>query len=207
MIPCDEALEAAVTLAAGDVDPARRQRLEAHLLGCAACAGEAGRLRETLDVLGAGETPDPGAEYWRTFDARLRGRIVRDRANRRWRGIASLAAAVVAVAGVSIWTAGHRGAQAPAIADGARPVPTAPSAGAGETRPDSGEASLEAGDARIDAAEARLDEAINRLARQEQGERSFEAVLDEVLPAAPSGFDGGEPEKQENDAPKSPDNC
>jgi anti-sigma factor RsiW len=206
VISCDEALEAAVTLAAGDVDPARRQRLEAHLLGCAACAAETVGLRETLDVLDAGETPDPGAEYWRTFDARLRGRIVRDRANRRWRGIASLAAAVVAVAGVSIWTAGHRGAQAPAVADGGRTVPTAPTAGAGETRPHSGEASLEAGDARIDAAEARLDEAINRLARQEQGQRSFEAVLDEVLPAAPSGFDG-EPEKQENDAPKSPDNC
>jgi hypothetical protein len=198
MIACEEALEAAV-LDADEIDPVTRDRLEAHLLACAACAAEAGRMRRTLDLLRAGEAPDPGAEYWRTFDARLRGRILRARSVTRWRGVASLAAAAIAIAGLWVWTAGHRGAPGPSPPGDAGPGSVGRVAEAGES-------GLDAGDGGLDAAESRLEQAINRLALQEQGERSFEAVLDEVLPAAPPGFDA-EPDKQGIETPRNPDNC
>ena len=169
MISCDEALEAAALQAAGDIDTVTRERLESHLLACAACAAEVGRIRAALKVLRAGEAPDPGADYWRSFDARLRGRILRARSVRRWYGAAGLAAAAaVAVLGLRIWTAGPRQAPAPATHGGS------PVARRGESP---------------DAAEARLEEAIDRLARQEEGERSFEAVLDEMLPGDSPGYD------------------
>lgn len=169
MIPCDEALEAAALQAAGDIDTMTRERLESHLLACAACAAEVGRIRDTLEALRAGEVPDPGADYWRSFDARLRGRILRERSVRRWRGVAGLAAAVaVAAFGLRIWTAGSRHVPAPATRGGSSV------ARQGESP---------------DAAEARLEEAIDRLALQDEGERSFEAVLDEVLPGDSPVYD------------------
>ena len=168
MISCDEALEAAALQATGDIDAVTRERLEAHRHACAACAAEAGRIRDTLEALRAGEAPDPGADYWRSFDERLRGRILRERSARRWYGAAGLAAAVaVAVLGLRIWTAGPRRAPAPATPG----------------------SSLARRGGSPDAAEARLEEAIDRLARQEEGERSFESVLDEVLPGNSPGYD------------------
>lgn len=169
MSSCDEALEAAMLQAAGDIDLVTRERLESHLLSCAACAAEARRIRETIQLMLAGETPGPGAAYWRSFDARLRGRMLRARSVRRWWSAAGLAAAAaVAVLGLWGWNAGHRGLPAPA-------TPGATEVARGEESPA--------------AAEARLEETINRLALQEQGERSFETVLDEVLPANSPGYD------------------
>ena len=185
MISCVEALEAAMLQAAGDIDPGTRERLESHLLACAACGAELGRIRRTLDLLRAGEAPDPGADYWRTFDARLRGRILRKRSVRRWRGVAGMAAAAaVAVLGLWAWRVGHRGGPAPAAPGGSFVAPAGPNA---------------------TAAEARLEEAIERLARQEQGERSFETVLDEVLPAASLGYDA-DLERPEIELPQTQDN-
>jgi len=185
VISCDEALEAAALRAAGDIDTVTRERLEAHLLGCAACGAEVGRIRDTLELLRAGEAPDPGADYWRSFDARLRGRILRERSVRRWRGIAGLAAAAaVAVLGLRVWTAGPRPA----------PAPMTPG-GSSVARPDESP----------DAAEARLEEAIDRLALQDEGERSFETVLDEVLPGNSPGYDA-ELDRPEIEAPQTQDN-
>ncbi len=169
MISCDEALEAAALQAAGDIDTVTRERLESHLLACTACGTEVGRIRDTLDVLRAGEAPDPGADYWRSFDARLRRRIHRERSVRRWRGVAGLAAAAAAaVLGLRIWTAGPRQMPAPVNRGGS---------------------SVARQDESPDAAEARLEEAIDRLASQDEGERSFETVLDEVLPGNSPGYD------------------
>jgi anti-sigma factor RsiW len=185
VISCDEALEAAMLQAAGDIDVVTRERLESHLLSCRACGAEVGRIRETIHLMLAGETPDPGGGYWKGFDARLRGRILRDRSIRRWRGVAGLAAAAaVAVLGLWVWNAGHRGSPA-------RANPVGSSVARGEESPD--------------AAEARLEETIDRLALQEQGERSFEMVLDEVLPANSPGYDA-DLEKSEIEPSQTEDN-
>jgi anti-sigma factor RsiW len=185
VISCDEALEAAALQAAGDIDTVTRERLETHLIACAACGAETGRIRTALDLLRAGEAPNPGADYWRSFDARLRGRILRERSVRRWRGVAGLAAAAaVAVVGLRVWTAGPRDAPA-----------SATPGGASVARPDESP----------DAAEARLEEAIDRLALQDEGERSFETVLDEVLPGNSPGYDA-DLDRPEIEAPQTQDN-
>jgi hypothetical protein len=190
VISCDEALEAAMLQAAGDIDLVTRGRLESHLLACAACGEEAGRIRRTIQLMRAGEAPDPGAGYWRTFDARLRGRILRERSIRGWRTVASLAAAAaIAVLGLWVWTAAHRGASATAV---------------------TGASSAVRADEPPDTAEARLEEAIDRLARQEQGERSFETVLDEVLPTTSTGYEADlekpDLEKPDIEPPQTQDN-
>jgi hypothetical protein len=178
VIGCDEALEAAMLRAAGDIDLVTRERLESHLLVCAACEAEVGRIRETIQLMRAGETPEPGAGYWRSFDARLRGRILRARSVRRWGDAASLAAAAAgAFLGLWIWNAAYRASPAPATPGGS---------------------SVARADQAADAAEARLEETINRLALEEQGERSFETILDEVMPANSPGYDV-DLEKPENE--------
>jgi anti-sigma factor RsiW len=185
VISCDEALEAAMLQAAGDIDQVTRERLESHLLACAACGEQAGRIRRTIQLMLAEEAPDPGAEYWSAFDARLRGRILRERSVPGWRGVASLAAvAAIAVLGLWVWTAGHP-RMAPPAAPGDSPAPHA-----GELP---------------DEAEARLEEAIDRMALQEQGERSFETVLDEVLPATSPGYEA-DLEKPDLEPPQTQDN-
>jgi putative zinc finger protein len=97
---CEETLKAVTHLAAGEIDPAARRELEAHLRVCPVCSHEATDLRLVLQAIQKADTPDPGESYWSAFDGRLRQRIVRSGFQSRRRRALVLAAAAVLVAGL-----------------------------------------------------------------------------------------------------------
>jgi anti-sigma factor RsiW len=137
----------------GELGPDDRRVLEDHLSACASCAADAGRLRQALDLLTAGDVPDPGPVYWSSFGRRLRVRI--DAARRRVRLLrwtATIAAAAVIVAGLSLQRPRH----------GIAPSPRAPT---------------------IEEAEARLRDALRRAAAEGDEPIPIETILDEIAPA------------------------
>ena len=72
MTECARARERITTWLSGEIDPDERRVLEEHFSACAACAADAGRLRQALDLLATGDVPDPGPVYWSSFVVRKR---------------------------------------------------------------------------------------------------------------------------------------
>jgi Putative zinc-finger len=152
MTECARARERIASWLSGEIGPEDRRVLEEHLSDCAACAADAGRLRQSLDLLEAGDVPDPGPVYWSSFGRRLRARI--DAARRRVRLLrwtATIAAAAATVAGLSLLQTRH-----------AIPPPLrAPS---------------------IEEAEARLRDALRRAAAEGDEPIPIETILDDIAP-------------------------
>ena len=89
------------------VDAAAKQ----HYSGCARCTREVSQMRETVTELRGAELAEPGAKYWKDFNARLRGADLDRRKTRRWYGYAAAAAAVILV--ISSWQLGRLTAPQP----------------------------------------------------------------------------------------------
>ena len=152
MTGCAGTRERITTCLSGEIDPDARRVLEDHLSICAACAADAGRLRQALDLLADGDVPDPGPVYWSSFGRRLRARI--DAARRRVRLLrwtATIAAAAVIVAGLSLQKPRH----------GIAPPPRVPT---------------------VEEAEARLRDALRRAAAEGDEPIPIETILDEIAP-------------------------
>ena len=152
MTECARARERITTWLSGEIDPDERRDLEEHFSACAACAADAGRLRQALDLLAAGDVPDPGPAYWSSFGRRLRARIdVSRRRARLLRWTAGIAAAAVIVAGLSLRKPRHE----------MPPAPRAPT---------------------IEEAEARLRDALRRAAAEGEDPIQIETILDDIAP-------------------------
>jgi anti-sigma factor RsiW len=98
--------------------PRQRERLEAHMAGCAGCAARIREFRAVSELLGQWEAPAPSA--W--FDVRLRGRIAAEPARGAWwdwlpafsPGFPLGVAALLFLAALVVWTGGGQSALPPA---------------------------------------------------------------------------------------------
>jgi len=86
-----------------ELAPAERQRVEAHLAGCADCRDQRDSFRTLLDGLRA-SVPPPPEVHWGQWRAELRGRLEARAPWRRWllrpvpaMLVAGLAASLIAV--------------------------------------------------------------------------------------------------------------
>jgi hypothetical protein len=76
-------------------------RWKEHVVQCESCSEEVENLATTLALAGKVDVPEPGGEYWQSFDSRLNERIQKKRSVRRPnRWVWAAAAAIVAV---GIW--------------------------------------------------------------------------------------------------------
>ena len=66
-----------------ELSPAERERVEAHLVGCADCRDQRDTFRTLLDGLRASAAPPPEV-HWGRWRADLRGRLEARAAWRRW---------------------------------------------------------------------------------------------------------------------------
>jgi len=120
----------------GDLDPARRAEVEAHLAGCAACAALAADLRGLAAAAAVLEDRAPAADLWPSIRARIEGAggarvIPLTRAPRRfsftWTQLAAASVALVVLAGGSMWLAlagrgPTPGGAPPVVAEGGAPA-------------------------------------------------------------------------------------
>jgi Putative zinc-finger len=60
----------------GELEPAEKERLEAHLHACPDCAAEHASLRETLRTMDKRQRPDPGPAFWDGYWDRLSKRML-----------------------------------------------------------------------------------------------------------------------------------
>jgi len=60
----------------GELGPAEKERLDAHLRSCPDCAAEYASLEETLRLMDKRERPDPGPEFWQGYWDRLSKRML-----------------------------------------------------------------------------------------------------------------------------------
>ena len=94
----------------GELDEARREKVEAHLLACASCQQELAMLRSLSDVLAVDPLPEnvltSRAEFWRKLESQLPDRSPVEQSLFRWlpgvgllliNGLVQLGAAVSAV--------------------------------------------------------------------------------------------------------------
>jgi anti-sigma factor RsiW len=116
----------------GTLDPAARERVEAHLASCARCAADARGLREVLTAargLPRSVSPPPGV--WQAIDRRLDERAVRGRIGRvvtlRPATLAA-AAAVLVLLTATITTLTVRRSAGPPVAIGVEAVEGDPTA-------------------------------------------------------------------------------
>ncbi len=103
----------------GDLDPADRQQLDAHLAGCEACAAAWHGLREAHRRLAGQPLAAPRPGFTGRFNARLAQRRARPRLV--WGGVALGlgavgASAVILPLGLALFISVLRGAQQPATA-------------------------------------------------------------------------------------------
>jgi anti-sigma factor RsiW len=94
----------------GELGPAERERVEAHLAACAECRREQEAFREILGGLAAAPAPVPDL-HWGRYRAELREKLTPRRAPRRWLGQPLSLALSTAVAGALvavIWFGGGR---------------------------------------------------------------------------------------------------
>jgi hypothetical protein len=198
MKTCEETRQAVVLQEVGELEDGLDLSFRAHLIDCAECAAEAGRLRAVLQKIRGGEVPDPGAVYWAAFGQRVRARIVRTRAGGRRPMFLGIAAAALAALGLGLFAARHGVWPAPGA--GAR------AGGTAATRPAADDGSGGGAIPAVDTAEARLEAAIRRAAEETSGQTSFEAVLDDVIPVDPLVMDG-DSDLPEAVVPAAPGTC
>jgi hypothetical protein len=60
----------------GELEPAEKERLDAHLRSCPRCAAEYASLEETLRLMDKRERPDPGPAFWEGYWDRLSKRML-----------------------------------------------------------------------------------------------------------------------------------
>ena len=60
----------------GELGPAEKERLDAHLRSCPDCAAEYASLEETLRLMDKRERPDPGPGFWEGYWDRLSKRML-----------------------------------------------------------------------------------------------------------------------------------
>jgi hypothetical protein len=60
----------------GELDPAEKERFDAHLRSCPDCAAEYASLEETLRTMDKRERPDPGPAFWDGYWDRLSKRML-----------------------------------------------------------------------------------------------------------------------------------
>ena len=165
----------------GELKHAERERLEAHLATCAACAVALAELREVMARARTLEDTLPATDLWPAIEAQLEPRTVRQPARRgvvlegpKWWGrrfelgvpqLAAAAAVLVVLSAGLMWMVMRGGVQAPGgagVAPG--PVANAPSRIPPPTTP-SGEREREnqaqfVDNPRYDAAVAELEQAL-----------------------------------------------
>jgi len=90
----------------GELDPADRDRIAAHVAACAECRRATEESRAVLEALAAGRAEAPAVD-WGRYQAEVRARVG-GRPRRRWwaRPVPTLAAAAVLTAGVLLGVLG-----------------------------------------------------------------------------------------------------
>ena len=138
----------------GELTDVERASCEAHLAGCAECAGVLEELKAVAAAARALPAAPPSAEVWSAIEARLETPVLRmrpraelrERLSRRWTlsmgQLAAMAACLVAITAGAMWLAGRGGsngrqatgpvAVAPPATGATAPQGTGDSARAGE---------------------------------------------------------------------------
>lgn len=133
---CEQALEAISAALDGELSPAERAELEAHLSGCPDCRALAEDLRvltAALDRTEAAPPPGLAAGVMERVAAVTPISAGRRKSDRRWLGLAAMLALVICAGGIGLWLRGadltaemneYSGGGAPAALAPAAPVPS-----------------------------------------------------------------------------------
>jgi anti-sigma factor RsiW len=124
---CDQVRETLPDLAAGSLEPSAEMR--EHLQACAPCAERLQEFRQTMALLDTWEAPEPSAYFDTRLQARLRGEKIAEAARGTgWFGwmprpMFAMAAALLLVAGIGIFTVRERGNTTSGVAVNVSPKP------------------------------------------------------------------------------------
>lgn len=75
MSTCEKMQELFVEALYGDLNAEQLAMLDSHLAACSDCKAELAGMRSTLRVMDGRVRPEPGDDFWRSFDTKLEERI------------------------------------------------------------------------------------------------------------------------------------